>query len=100
MSMENISIYLNATICLLICWRLMFFQKTGRYRFRISLLAYCLILASGWTAFRLLWGRYINVDPAEIALNLFVCFALLKARGNLASLTQNKKSRTCTWKKY
>ncbi|MCS2155487.1 phage holin family protein [Scandinavium sp. H11S7] len=75
----------NAIVCLLIVIRLMFFSKAGkRSRFGVAFIAYLLILAAGGTAFRILMGQYVHVDPAELVLNSVMCAAIWLARGNLA----------------
>ncbi|AJI83328.1 Protein of uncharacterised function (DUF754) [Yersinia enterocolitica] len=77
----------NALVCLLIVVRLMFYQKTGRYRFFYSALAYLVILAAGWIGIRICYGQYSGADPAELLLNLSFCLAIWGAGGNIAKLT-------------
>lgn len=48
MTLHSVLINANAIICLMLALRLMFFQKTGRYRFFISLTAYLAILSAAW----------------------------------------------------
>ncbi|MBW5823301.1 phage holin family protein [Yersinia enterocolitica] len=77
----------NALVCLLIVVRLMFCQKTGRYRFFHSVLAYLVILAAGWIGIRICYGQYSAADPAELLLNLSFCLAIWGAGGNIAKVT-------------
>ncbi|HEI6740054.1 phage holin family protein [Yersinia enterocolitica] len=77
----------NALVCLLIVVRLMFYQKTGRYRFFYSVLAYLVILAAGWIVIRICYGQYSGADPAELLLNLSFCLAIWGAGGNIAKVT-------------
>ncbi|MGT3291555.1 phage holin family protein [Yersinia enterocolitica] len=77
----------NALVCLLIVVRLMFCQKTGRYRFFYSVLAYLVILAAGWIGIRICYGQYSGADPAELLLNLSFCLAIWAAGGNIAKVT-------------
>lgn len=76
----------NAVICVLTAGRLMFYQKTGRFHFWLSLLAYGMILACAWTAFRIGWGQYTQVDAGEILMNFFLCVAVWRAGGNIAKI--------------
>lgn len=78
---------LNAIILMLTVVRLMFFSKSGkRHRPAVAWLAYLMILAAGFTAFRIFYGKYIQVDPGELMLNLVICIAVWRARGNLAKV--------------
>ncbi|EPW5280259.1 phage holin family protein [Yersinia enterocolitica] len=76
----------NALVDLLIVVRLMFYQKTGRYRFFYSVLAYLVILAAGWIVIRICYGQYYGTDPAELLLNLSFCLAIWSAGGNIAKV--------------
>ena len=79
----------NAVVCLLIMFRLMFFNKTGKsYRRGVSLFAYMIILSAGYTAFRIIHGDYMQVDPGEFMLNATVCVAVWLAGGNLAKFVR------------
>lgn len=79
----------NAVVCLLIMFRLMFFNKTGKsYRRGVSLFAYLIILSAGYTAFRIIHGDYMQVDPGEFMLNTTVCVAVWLAGGNLAKFVR------------
>ncbi|MCV4770902.1 phage holin family protein, partial [Escherichia coli] len=55
MTLHSVLINANAIICLMLALRLMFFQKTGRYRFFISLTAYLAILSAAWIALRIFY---------------------------------------------
>ncbi|EAY0927147.1 phage holin family protein [Salmonella enterica subsp. enterica serovar Aba] len=90
MNLHSVLVHANALVCLLLALRLMFFHKAGRYRFIMSLIAYLAILASAWIAFRIFYGKYTQVDPAEFFLNLTICIAVWRARGNISKLTGDK----------
>lgn len=47
-----------------------------------------MILAAGFTAFRILYGKYLQVDPGELMLNIAICIAVWRSRGNLAKVFQ------------
>ena len=69
-------LHLNALACIMISFRLMFFRKRSMRRRRImELLAYGLILAPAYTAFRIWHGDYVQVDYGEILINVVVCVA-------------------------
>jgi hypothetical protein len=74
---------INAMACLLIAVRLLVCRQRGKHRF-FSLVAYVLILACGWTTFRIMCGNYIQPDPAECFINVALCVAVWRTKGNLA----------------
>ncbi|MFH2739977.1 phage holin family protein [Enterobacter hormaechei] len=79
---------LNAVACIMIPIRLMFFRKRGMRRRRLmELLAYALILAPAYTAFRIWHGDYVQVDYGETLINIVVCVAVWRAGGNIARIT-------------
>lgn len=84
MNVDTLLLNMNAIVCALIAARLMFYQKKGRFRFVMSVLAYCVILAAAWTAFRIWYRQYTQIDIGEFAMNLFFCVAIWRARGNIA----------------
>ncbi|MGK0735900.1 phage holin family protein [Yokenella regensburgei] len=86
MTWDSMMLHANAVVCFLIMFRLMFFNKAGKSRrFGVSVFAYLIILAAGYTAFRIVRGDYLWVDPGELMLNASVCVAVLLAGGNLAN---------------
>ncbi|MFB0711454.1 phage holin family protein [Buttiauxella noackiae] len=85
MNWESLLLNANATVCLLIAVRLMFFQRNGRRHRRImAWLAYVVILAAAYIPFRIWFGQYSHVDPAELLINSMVCLAVWSANGNIA----------------
>lgn len=85
MTWDYLLLNANAAVCMLIAIRLMFFQRNGRrHRRLMALLAYVIILAAGYISFRIWFGQYIHVDPAELLLNFTICVAVWRARGNIA----------------
>lgn len=80
-------LHLNALACIMISFRLMFFRKRSMRRRRLmEFLAYGLILAPAFTAFRIWHGDYVQVDYGELVVNLVVCIAVWRARGNIAKI--------------
>lgn len=89
MTWDSLMLHANAVVCLLIMFRLMFFNKTGKsYRRGVSLFAYLIILSAGYTAFRIIHGDYMQVDSGELMLNTTICIAVWLAGGNLAKFVR------------
>ena len=85
MTWESLLLNANAAVCMLIAIRLMFFQRNGRrHRRLMAVLAYIIILAAGYISFRIWFGQYVRVDPAELLLNVTILIAVYRARGNIA----------------
>lgn len=74
---------INALASLLIAVRLLVCRKRGPRRL-FSLVAYVMILACSWTTFRIICGYYIQPDPAECFINVALCVAVWRAKGNLS----------------
>ncbi|CAH6661265.1 phage holin family protein [Pseudocitrobacter vendiensis] len=78
---------LNAVACIMISLRLMFFRKRSMRRRRLmELLAYGLILAPAYTAFRIWHGDYAQLDYGELIINVVLCIAIWRARGNISRI--------------
>ena len=76
----------NVIICAVIVVLLMFYRKNGaRHRPLISWLAYLLVLVYASVPFRYLFGYY-DASWLVVTVNLIICVAMLKARGNVARL--------------
>ncbi|CZV21622.1 holin [Enterobacter cloacae] len=87
MTWQTLILNINAVACILISIRLMFFRKRSLRRRRLmEFLAYGLILAPAFTAFRIWHGDYVQVDYGELVVNLVVCIAVWRARGNIARI--------------
>ncbi|MGB7799824.1 phage holin family protein [Buttiauxella sp.] len=85
MNWESLLLNANAAVCMLIAIRLMFFQRNGRrHRKVLAWLAYIFILAAAYIPFRIWFGHYTGVDPAELLINFMVCIAVWRANGNIA----------------
>lgn len=87
MTWQTLVLNINAVACILITMRLMFFRKRSLRRRRLmELMAYGLILAPAFTAFRIWHGDYVQVDYGELVINIVVCVAVWRARGNIARI--------------
>lgn len=69
--------------------RLMTFRKPGgRHNWWASWLAYLIILAYASVPFRFLFDNYLHAHWATVTINLIICAAVFRARGNVARLFQ------------
>lgn len=81
------SAMVNAGICAVIVLVLMLYQREGaRHRPAISLLAYFFVLVYASVPLRYLFGLYHDSHWLVVIVNLLICAAVLRARGNVASL--------------
>lgn len=76
----------NAVVCVAICARLLMFRRDGaRHRPWACWLAYALILASAWAGLEGFTGR-AAVGPGALVINLFLCIAVFRSRGNVCDV--------------
>ncbi|MDM2972756.1 MULTISPECIES: phage holin family protein [Citrobacter] len=81
------SAFFNALICGVIVVALMFYQRGGaRHRPLISLVAYFTVLVYASVPFRYLFGLYQESHWMVVIVNLIICAAVLRSRGNVARL--------------
>ncbi|HAZ8272816.1 TPA: phage holin family protein [Citrobacter koseri] len=81
------SAFFNALICGVIVVALMFYQRGGaRHRPLISLMAYFTVLVYASVPFRYLFGLYQESHWMVVIVNLIICAAVLRSRGNVARL--------------
>ena len=77
----------NVIICTVIVVLLMFYRRNGaRHRPVVSRLAYMIVLAYAIIPFRYLFGDYHDAHWLVVLVNLVICAAVLRARGNVARL--------------
>ena len=77
----------NVVTCTAIVLRLMTFRKPGgRHNWCASWLAYLIILAYASVPFRFMFDYYLYVHWASVTMNLIICAAVFRARGNVARL--------------
>ncbi len=82
----------NAIVCLLIALRLMFYQRGKNHRPWVSLVAYIIILASAYIAFRIFYHQYEQVDFSEFLLNVSILIAVWRAKGNIVKAIGEPKA--------
>ncbi|WP_426817910.1 phage holin family protein [Winslowiella sp. 2C04] len=77
----------NVATCAAIVLRLMCFRKRGaRHNWWASWLAYLIIIAYASVPFRYFFDYYTNTHWASVILNLIICVAVFRARGNVAQI--------------
>lgn len=77
----------NVLTCTAIVIRLMFFRKPGaRHNWWASWLAYLLILSYASVPFRFFFHYYSSPHWAAVIINLIICAAVFRSRGNVAQL--------------
>ncbi|MFJ9531265.1 phage holin family protein [Herbaspirillum sp. NPDC101396] len=84
--LQRVLLLAQLVMSLLIVMRLMFYRKKhARHKVHMSLVAYLLLVAYGWTAIRILTGEYLSpVDWSDLAVNAAVLLAVFYAKGNIA----------------
>ncbi|WP_029987501.1 MULTISPECIES: phage holin family protein [unclassified Serratia (in: enterobacteria)] len=86
--------FANGLSCGLMCTRMLTYRRNGaKFNRSASLLAYLLIIASGTVAIRIAFSEYRIIDPAETLLNLVLCMAVFRARGNVSQLFYGERSQ-------
>lgn len=77
----------NVLVCSAIVIRLMFFRKPGaRHNWWASWLAYLLIIAYASVPFRYFYHCYGSPGWGVVLINLIICAAVFRSRGNVARL--------------
>jgi len=77
----------NAVVCAVIVLVLMFYRREGaRHRPIISVLAYLIVLVYASVPFRYLFGLYDTSHWLVVVVNLTICAAILRSRGNVARI--------------
>lgn len=85
MGISDLMVMINVVPCIAIVVRLMFFCKPGaRYQWWASWLAYLIILAYASVPFRFLLDGYTQTHWAVVIINMILCAAVYRAKGNVA----------------
>ncbi|EOT5501730.1 TPA: phage holin family protein [Citrobacter koseri] len=78
---------LNSITCAVIVLVLMFYQRRGaRHRPFISFLAYLTVLVYAVIPLKFIFGLYHDSNWLVVLVNVLICAAVLRARGNVARL--------------
>jgi hypothetical protein len=84
----------NGLSCGLMSARIIGYRRNGaKFSRSASLLAYLIIIASGTVAIRIAFGEYVVIDPTETLLNVTLCIAVFRARGNVSHLFYGERSQ-------
>ncbi|WP_099336735.1 phage holin family protein [Erwinia amylovora] len=85
MVISDLMVIFNVMLCTAIVLRLMFFCKPGgKHHCWASWLAYLIILAYASVPFRFLFDSYRHTQWAVVIINLILCAAVHRAKGNVA----------------
>ncbi|CCP02985.1 putative prophage membrane protein [Erwinia amylovora Ea644] len=85
MVISDLMVIVNVMLCTAIVLRLMFFCKPGgKHHWWASWLAYLIILAYASVPFRFLFDSYRHTHWAVVIINLILCAAVHRAKGNVA----------------
>lgn len=75
----------NVVTCSAIVLRLMCFRKPGaHHEWWASWLAYMIVLAYATIPFRYFFDHYDHTTWASVMINLIICAAVFRAKGNVA----------------
>lgn len=92
MTYETFLLNANAIICAITAMRLLTFRRGKSPHNRLmGWLAWLLTVASGAVTIRVLTGEYAYTDWTEVLINLLLCVAVCRARGNVGSVLQPKR---------
>lgn len=84
---EHVLLNANAIICAVTSLRLITFRRAMAAHNRLtSVIAYVLVVATGSVTIRVITGEYFYTDWTEVLINLLLCIAVLRVRGNVGRL--------------
>lgn len=84
---SNLAALVNIIICTVIALTLMLYQRSGaRHRPGISFMAYLIVLGYASIPLRSIYGLYHESNWLVVLVNLLICVAVLRVRGNVARL--------------
>jgi hypothetical protein len=91
MTFECLLLNVNALICAITAVCLMTYRRgKSRHNKLMGWLAWLLTVASGAVSIRVLIGEYFYTDWTEVLINLLLCVAICRARGNIGHLIKGK----------
>lgn len=87
MTLQEILLNANAIICAATSLRLMTFRRgRSRHNRAIAFISWLLTVAMGGVSIRVLTGEYFYTDWTEVLINLLLCTAVFRSRGNVGKL--------------
>ncbi|WP_330452103.1 phage holin family protein [Pantoea agglomerans] len=92
MTYETFLLNANAIICAITAARLLTFRR-GRspHNHLMGWLAWLLAVSAASVTIRVLTGEYLYTDWTEVLINLLLCVAVCRARGNVGHLLRGKQ---------
>lgn len=91
MTYETLLLCANAIICAITAMRLLTFRRGKAQHNRLmGCVAYALTVANAAVTIRVITGEYFYTDWTEVLINLLLCVAICRARGNVGSVLQPK----------
>lgn len=88
---ERLLLNTNAIICAVTAFRLMTFSRgRAKHNRLMAFIAWLLTVAMGAVAIRVMTGEYFRADWSEVLINLLLCAAVLRTRGNVGHLLRGK----------
>jgi len=99
MNVETFLLNVNAIICAITTARLLTFRRgKAKHNRLMGWLAWLLTVATASVTIRVLTGEYVYTDWSEVLINLLLCMAVCRARGNVGHLLKgNKSERESNW---
>lgn len=93
MTFEQYLLNANAIICAIISVRLLTYRRGSASHNRfMAFVAWLLTVVSGSVTIRVLTGEYFYTDWTEVLINLLLCVAVCRARGNVGHLLKGNTS--------
>jgi len=99
MTFETFLLNANAIICAITAVRLLTFRRGKAQHNRLmGWLSWLLIVSTASVTIRVLTGEYFYTDWTEVLINLLLCVAVCRARGNVGHLLKGKfNERESSW---
>lgn len=95
--MSELFMLVNASACLVIMLRLMYFNKFNKgHNLYAALTAYGMIICAGFIFFHILSGQYLHIEPAESLFNVIIAILLIRSKGNVSRFLKGKNNGSLT----
>lgn len=93
MNVETFLLNANAIICAITAMRLLTFRRGKSPHNRLmGWLAWLLTVSAASVTIRVWTGEYFYTDWTEVLINLLLCVAVCRARGNVGHLLRGKQN--------